>query len=64
MAMLKWTVELSVDESWVMDGFDLTNDRAHAMIQNELPYSYGCETSAKVLSAPNPKVIKKLQGYD
>jgi hypothetical protein len=25
---LKWIVEFEVDESWVADGFELTNERA------------------------------------
>lgn len=60
----KWVVEFSVDESWIADGFDLTDERAKEMIEHTLPYSYGSETEARVLKSPNPTVIRHLQGYD
>lgn len=63
MKKFKWVVEFTVDETWVADGFDLTEERAHEMIQNDLRYSYSTETSAKVITAPDPKLIAKAQGY-
>ena len=59
----KWTVEFQVAASWVADGFDLTNDRAKQMIEESLPYAYGAESRARVLSAPDAKAIRKEQGY-
>jgi hypothetical protein len=59
----KWTVEFEVDESWVANGFDLTDERAKDMIESELPYSYGHETKAKVIKAPLPAQILVVQGY-
>ena len=64
MANFKWTVEFEVDESWVADGFDLTDERAKQMIENTLPHAYGSETKAKVISAPEAQLIKRTQGYE
>lgn len=58
-----WTVEFKVYRTWVEDGFDLTDDRAKDMIENDLTYSHGSETKAKVLSAPDADEIAKAQGY-
>lgn len=61
---LTWTVKLSVDESWVADGFELTNERALNMLANDLGWAnIGTELAAKVVKAPSQKLIKKLQGY-
>lgn len=59
----KWTVEIQVDQSWVADGFDMTDERAHSMLAKTLPFAYGHELKAKVLSAPDPELIAKAQGY-
>ena len=61
---LKWLVELEVDETWIADGFDLTDERAKDMLAKDLQYAHGTELSAKVIKAPDPKVIRKLQGYE
>lgn len=63
MAMLRWTVQFSVDESWVADGFDLTEERAKEMLNCDLRYAYGHEIGAKVLKAPAALRVGKLQGY-
>lgn len=60
----KWTIEIEVDPTWVADGFDLDDDRAHEMLCRELPHAYGHELKARVLSAPKPELIRKAQGYD
>lgn len=59
----KWTVEFSVDESWVADGFDLDDDRAKEMLSGDLRYAYGNELDAKVIKKPSAKRIAKVQGY-
>lgn len=65
MAKLKWTVEFEVDESWVADGFILTSDRALDMLSKDLGWAnIGTELGAKVIKAPRPGLIAKLQGYD
>lgn len=63
MKRFKWTVELTVDETWVADGFDLTDERALAMLAGDLSYAYGYELGAKVLKAPKKDDILKAQGY-
>jgi hypothetical protein len=60
----KWTVEFQVHETWVEDGFDLTDERALDMLAHDLSYAnIGTELKAKVLDAPSPMRIKKAQGY-
>jgi hypothetical protein len=63
MAKLKWVVEFSVDETWVADGFDLTDERAKEMLARDLSYAYGHELDARLLQAPLPLTVAKLQGY-
>ena len=63
MAKLKWTVEFSVDESWVADGFDLTDERALEMLNYDLGYAYTSELGAKVIKSPDKEKIARLQGY-
>lgn len=59
----KWTVEFEVTRNWVEDGFNLTDERAHKMLSNDLQYAYNYELGAKVTKAPDPKEIRKVQGY-
>lgn len=60
----KWVVEFEVDEVWVADGFDLTDERALDMLAQHLRYAYmTTELGAKVISAPPPEEIRKVQGY-
>jgi hypothetical protein len=59
---LKWTVEFEVDEIWVEDGFDLDDDRALAMLANDLRFAFVEEIGAKVVKSPSPDQIAKLQG--
>ncbi len=59
----KWVVEFTVTESWVADGFDLTDERAMDMLQGDLQYAYSHELAAKVLKAPLRTKILKAQGY-
>lgn len=64
MPKLRWTVEFAVDESWVADGFILTDDRALDMLSHDLGWAnVGTELGAKVIKAPDPEKIAKLQGY-
>ena len=65
MAKLKWTVEFEVEDVWVADGFELTDERALDMLSHDLSSAIiGMELSAKVISAPTPEEIRRLQGYD
>lgn len=64
MAMLKWTVEFEVDESWVADGFTLTDERALDMLSHDLQWAIvDTELSARVVKAPSEDRIAKLQGW-
>ena len=62
MKTYKWTVEFSVSENWVEDGFNITDETAKEMLANYLSYAYGYELDAKVKKAPNQEQIQKLQG--
>jgi hypothetical protein len=59
-----WTVSITVDETWVADGFDLTEERLHDIMARALPYAFGHEFSGKVLEAPPPNDIRVAQGYE
>lgn len=63
MKTFKWVVEFQVTENWVEDGFNMSEKRALDMLSNTLPYAYGYELSAKIIKAPDPKLIRKTQGY-
>ena len=59
----KWAVEIEVDEKWVADGFDLTEERVIDMLQNDLRFAYESEVGARILKAPSEKAIRIAQGY-
>lgn len=59
----KWTVEFTVDKSWVADGFNLTEERAQDMIASALSAAYNHEIGAKVIAAPDADKIARAQGY-
>ena len=64
MKKFKWVVEFTVDEIWVADGFDLTEDRAIDMLSETLPFAnIDGELSAKIIKAPDKNKILKTQGY-
>ena len=63
MKKFKWTVEFTVDRSWVEDGFNLTGERAHDMIANALSYAFNHEIGARVIKAPTDNQIARAQGY-
>lgn len=59
----KWTLEVEVDETWVADGFDFHEDRVRELAEGLIAYAYPHEVKVRVLSAPDPKAIRKAQGY-
>lgn len=59
----KWTVEFTVDETWVADGFELTQERALEMLARDLSFADDHELGARIVSAPDQKAIRKAQGY-
>lgn len=58
-----WTVELRVNKEWVADGYDPTDEDVERMLQKRLPYAYGHEVSARVLTRPSDAVMAYAQGY-
>lgn len=61
----RWVIEIAVADSWVADGFQMTDERAVKMLENELPYAYSHEFTAQVIKAPDPEAIRQLQsGYE
>lgn len=64
MKIFKWIVEFEVSETWVADGFNLTQERALDMLSNDLGWAdIGTELSAKIIKSPNIEEIAKVQGY-
>ena len=63
MKTFKWVVEFEVTENWVEDGFNITDRKAMSMMEEALPFASGAEFSAKVIQAPDAKLIRKTQGY-
>lgn len=60
----KWIVEFQVDEVWVMDGFDFTDQRALDMLSHDLSYAnIGTELDARVLLSPRAMSVAAKQGY-
>jgi hypothetical protein len=61
---LNYIIEVSIDEKWIEDGFDLrTEQDIKNLLKARLPYAYDNEVEGKVISAPNLDFILKLQGY-
>jgi hypothetical protein len=61
--MLKWTIEIQVDELWVADGFDMDDEIAGDMLADLVPYAHEHELKARVIKAPSRTKIRKIQGY-
>jgi hypothetical protein len=63
MTRFKWTVEFEVSDNWVADGFDLTDDRALAMLMSDLGWATPDELGARVIKRPRDEDIAREQGY-
>jgi len=63
MKTFKWVVEFEVTENWVMDGFNITDNKATGMLENALPFANGAEFKATIIKSPDAKLIRKTQGY-
>jgi hypothetical protein len=59
-----WTVQFSVSENWVADGFEMTDELALDMLAHRLGFAYESELGAKVIKSPAQTRILKLQGYE
>lgn len=60
----KWIVELEVNETWVADGFELTQERMKSMLETDLGYANSSETRCRIIHSPSEDSIAKAQGYD
>jgi methyl coenzyme M reductase subunit D len=67
--MKNWTIKLklSVDETWIKDGFDAKErlEQIEELITQLLPYAFANEfrVKASIETAPKEEDIKRLQGY-
>jgi hypothetical protein len=61
----KWTVTLEVAAEWVADGFDFEDDDAVAamLLNGRLSHCRSDEVRGKIITRPDPKAIRKEQGY-
>lgn len=70
MQTWKMEVTLKVANSWVADGFNLSQplriEEVEEKLQSMIPYAYGHEVQVKVkiTSAPKAKTIEQLQNGD
>lgn len=59
----KWVVEITIDETWVADGFDPDDQQMHNALQTALPYARSDEIHVHVKKRPADRDIAKAQGY-
>lgn len=58
----QWIVKFTVDDDFVADGFQLTEELALDMIQSAVPYAASEEVSAEIIEMPQREAIEELQG--
>jgi hypothetical protein len=69
MKKFKWKLEITLEvaDTWVEDGFDAKErlDDIQESIEHLIPYAYAHEfkVKARVISAPDNKKIREIQGY-
>ena len=61
MKKYQWVVEITVDETWIADGWDLTEERLSDMISSQLRYAYSHEYSGKILKKPTKRELNKAR---
>lgn len=61
---VKWVAEIEVTKNWVADGFELTEERLHNMMCDNLDFAYPHEIKVKIIQAPAPEEIERLQNGD
>lgn len=59
----EWTVKIRVNAVWVADGFDLTADRLHRMVNHDLDYARMDEIETEIVVAPDEEEVAQEQGY-
>lgn len=65
MKRYTWVLEIEVDETWVEDGFDLSDpEEAKERIMRLLPFAHSNEVDVRVLKTPPIKEVRKAQGYN
>lgn len=62
MKKFRWTLEIEIDETWVADGFDLTDQRAHDMLCAALGYAASTEIRCRVTKRPPMADVNIVQG--
>lgn len=62
MKKFRWTVEIEIDETWVADGFDLTDERAHNIMCAALGHARSTEIRCRVTRRPPLVDINIVQG--
>ena len=64
MKSLKWKVqfEVEVDQEWIEDGFNMTEERLLSSLRNDWLLIDGIKNV--VIKSPNPKIIQNMQGYN
>jgi len=63
MPKQKWTVEISIDDCWIEDGLDLTDEMIKDILLDHIGYAYDHEIDVNIIKAPDPKTIRKIQGF-
>lgn len=60
--MKRWKVEIAVAQSWVTDGFDLTEENLKdAIMARLLAYSYEHEVQVRILEVIEDKSVEAAQ---
>lgn len=58
-----WVLQVGIHETWVEDGADFTDERAHELLTHHFRHAYGHELKGKVLSRPSNEAVAEAQGY-
>ena len=61
--MFTWTVEFSINECWVQDGFNLTKEKSEEMLDSFLPFAYPNEISVKIVKKPTDISLLLARGF-
>lgn len=58
---LSWTLEIKIDEEWVIDGFEPTPEFIMQAIKAKLPSALDGEIQVKLIESPKSKKLKTLR---
>ena len=59
--MQKWTVEISVDDSWIADGYILKAEEVKDLILSELYGAFDDEVKVTIIGSPDLAELNKLR---